>query len=122
MNIENEFMSLLQNVGDGLLADVFLFVGVVILMYALSLLRHYLELKNSETELNLIENFALQAVRFAEALDLNGKLTQYGMDKKTVAIQRLESHLGTMKIKASLSDLDEAIETAWYKEFKIDKD
>lgn len=100
-----------------LITDVVWFVIAVVLSYGLRLAQRWMNARLAEGNLSRIESLAIEAVRYAEILDAQGRLTEFGVDKKSKAVEALEIRLKRIGIKADMDELDQAIENAWYREF-----
>lgn len=104
-------------IDTALLTDVGFFVLAVVASYALRLAQRWVSERTKEGDLSRIERLAVEAVRYAEILDAQGRLTEFGVDKKSKAVEALEIRLKRIGIKADMDELDQAIENAWYREF-----
>ena len=105
-------------IDTALLTDVGFFVLAIVASYALRLAQRWVSERTKEGDLSRIERLAVEAVRYAEILDAQGRITDLGMSKKTAAVDALTVRLKRLGIKANMDELDQFIENAWYKEFK----
>ena len=93
-------------------------ITTVLIPYTIAYVERRLRQEQKERKLSWLENIALEAVRYAEILDVNGKLAEVGMDKKDKALQRVEKRAKTYGINLEFDDIDEAVELAWERQFK----